>query len=185
MRIDKNPPGLIQGMARHWWVLLLFGVLAVLFGLVALMQPLKLAAILTLWAGVLSLFEGGVALVAVIRGQAPVSRGWSLFYALASLAFGVLALLKPLAMASAVLLLVAAWLLVAGVFRIVMAISWRRQIRGEGWLILSGALAVLLAVMFALNPLAGIAVTAMWIGALALVYGVFQIVAAFRLRRFS
>lgn len=94
-------------------------------------------------------------------------------------------MLKPLAMASAVLLLVAAWLLVAGVFRIVMAISWRRQIRGEGWLILSGALAVLLAVMFALNPLAGIAVTAMWIGALALVYGVFQIVAAFRLRRFS
>lgn len=185
MMTATHSPGLIQRVARQWWVLLLFGVLALLFGVVAILQPLQLATILTVWAGVLSLFEGGVALVAVIRGQAPVSRGWSLLYVLASLLFGVLAVLKPVAMASALLLMGAAWLLIAGVYRIAMAIRLRKQIRGEGWLILSGALAVLLGLMFALNPLAGIAVTAMWIGALALVYGIFQLVAAFRLRRFK
>ena len=184
MTMVNTGSGLLNAVARQWWVLLLFGVLALLFGIAAMTQPVKLAAILTVWAGVLSVFEGVVALLAVIRGQSPVSRGWALFYALASLLFGVLAVLNPVAMASAMLLLLALWLLIAGIYRIVMAVRWRKQIHGEGWLILSGLLAVALGVMFALNPLAGIAVTAFWIGVLAVVYGLFQIVAALRLRRF-
>lgn len=184
MTMDNTGSGLLTAVARQWWVLLLFGVLALLFGILAITQPLKVAAILTVWAGVLSLFEGVVALLAVFRGQGPVSRGWALFYALASLLFGVLAVLNPVAMASAMLLLLAVWLLIAGIYRIVMAVRWRKQIQGEGWLILSGVLAVALGVMFALNPLAGIAVTALWIGVLAVIYGLFQIVAALRLRRF-
>ena len=36
--------------------------------------------------------EGVVALAAAVGGSAPVSRGWTVFYALVSIAFGVLAL---------------------------------------------------------------------------------------------
>jgi len=50
-------------------------------------------------------------------------------------------------------------------------------------MMLSGLLAVVLGVLFALNPLSGLMVTSLWIGAMALVYGVLQVVAAFRLRR--
>lgn len=175
----------LQAVARQWWVLLLFGVLAALFGILCLTQPVKVAAIVTLWAGVLSLFEGAVSLVAVMRGQSPVSRGWALFYALSSLAFGLLAVINPVAMASAVVLLVALWLLIAGVYRVVMAVRWRKQGTARGWLLLSGVLAVVLGGLFAMKPLAGIAVAALWIGVLALVYGIFQIIAALALRRFS
>ena len=38
-------------------------------------------------------------------------------------------------------------------------------------------------VLFALYPLSGLVVTTLWIGASALIYGVLQVVAAFRLRR--
>ena len=131
----------------------------------------------------MAIVEGVVALAAAVGGSAPVSRGWTVFYALVSIAFGVLALLNPLATASVLLLFVAAWLVVGGIYRIVFAIRVRKHIRGEWLLIVSGLLAVVLGVLFALNPLGGLMVTSLWIGAMALVYGVLQVVVAFRLRR--
>ena len=117
------------------------------------------------------------------EGSAPVSRGWAVFYALVSLAFGIMATLDPLNMAGTLLLLVAVWLAISGIYRIVFAIRVRKRARHEWLLILSGLLAVLMGVLFALYPLSGLVVTTLWIGASALIYGVLQVVAAFRLRR--
>ncbi|HBN53776.1 MAG TPA: hypothetical protein DD456_07005 [Stenotrophomonas sp.] len=178
------PAGPLFGtLSRHWWVVLLFGLFAVAFGVLALMAPVRTAAVLAMWLGVMAIVEGVVALASAVGGSAPVSRGWAVFYALVSIAFGVLAILNPLATASVLLLFLAAWLVVGGIYRIVFAIRVRRHIRGEWLLILSGLLAVALGVMFALNPLGGLMVTSLWIGAMALVYGVLQVVVAFRLRR--
>lgn len=170
-------------LSRNWWVVLLFGLLAILFGVLTLFAPIATAAVLVLWMGALAIVEGVVALAAAIGGSAPISRGWAVFYALLSIGFGILAMLDPLGMASALMLVLAAWLLVAGVYRIVFALRVRREIEGEWLLILSGALAVLLGVLFAINPLSGLVVTSLWIGATVLVYGVLQVVVAFRLRR--
>jgi len=178
------PAGPLFGtLSRHWWVVLLFGLFAVAFGVLALMAPVRTAAVLAMWLGVMAIVEGVVALASAVGGSAPVSRGWAVFYALVSIAFGVLAILNPLATASVLLLFLAAWLVVGGIYRIVFAIRVRRHIRGEWLLVLSGLLAVALGVMFALNPLGGLMVTSLWIGAMALVYGVLQVVVAFRLRR--
>ena len=53
-------------------------------------------------------------------------------------------MINPLATASVLVLFLAAWLLVAGIYRIVFAIRVRKQIQGEWLLILSGVLAVVL-----------------------------------------
>ncbi|MCD9088673.1 DUF308 domain-containing protein [Stenotrophomonas sp. SY1] len=182
------PSGLAAGslfgvLSRNWWVVLLLGLLAVLFGVLAVMAPVRTAAALAWWLGVVAVVEGIVVLVGMFSGSAPVSKGWALFYALVSIAFGVLAILNPLATASVLLLFLAAWLVVGGIYRIVFAIRVRKRIKGEWLLIVSGLLAVALGVMFALNPLSGLVVTSLWIGALALVYGVLQIIAAFKLRK--
>ena len=74
---------------------------------------------------------------------------------------------------------------IRGIFRIVFAIRVRKVIDGEWWLILSGALGILLGVLFAMNPLAGMVTTSLWIGVLALVYGAFQVFAAFKVRKLA
>jgi uncharacterized membrane protein HdeD (DUF308 family) len=98
-------------------------------------------------------------------------------------AFGVLAVLNPLATASVLILLLAAWLIVAGIYRIVFAIRVRKEIQGEWLLILSGVLAIVLGAMMVANPMAGIAVTTLWVGIGSLLYGVLQIMVAWRIRR--
>jgi uncharacterized membrane protein HdeD (DUF308 family) len=174
----------LPGLLGHsWWILLIYGLLSVAFGILALTRPIATAAVLAWGLGLLAIAEGIISVVALFNRDHGVSRGWLIFYAVASLAFGVLALSRPLAVASVLLFFVAAWLIVGGIYRIVFALRVRKEIKGEWLIIVSGVLAILLGVMFALNPLAGLAVTTFWIGLLALVYGVFQIIAAFRLRK--
>ncbi|AHY57257.1 HdeD family acid-resistance protein [Stenotrophomonas rhizophila] len=181
MNIPVSP--VVSLVARSWWVLLLYGLVALVFGAVAILQPLAAATALAWAIGVMAVVEGVISLVALFGGNSGVSRGWLAVYALASLVFGVLAVINPLATASVLVLLLAVWLIVAGIHRIVFAVRVRRHIQGEWLLILSGVLAIVLGALLVANPLAGVAVTTLWIGIGSLIYGVLQVVVAFRLRR--
>lgn len=175
-------PGLLSLVSRSWWVLLLYGILGVLFGLFALARPLS-AATAMVWAlGVLAIAEGLVSVFAVFKENVAVSKGWLVFYAVVSIVFGIVAVTNPIAAAGGLLLFLAAWLVVAGIYRIIFAIRVREEIKGEWLIALSGVLSILLGIMFVVSPLTGLVVTAWWIGAGALIYGVLQIVAAFKLR---
>jgi hypothetical protein len=106
-------------------------------------------------------------------------------YAVASIVFGLLAIWHPLAVVNVLLIFLAAWLIVAGIYRIVFAIRVRKEIRGEWMIALSGVLAVVLGVLFAAYPVAGLLTVAIWIGAAALVYGVLQVIAGVRMHRWK
>ncbi|OUL31505.1 hypothetical protein BV378_01940 [Nostoc sp. RF31YmG] len=177
--------GILSSLGRSWWVLLLYGLLAVLFGLIAVTRPVAAAAALAWALGVMALAEGLVSLLAVFDKQVAISKGWLAVYALVSIVFGLLTVFNPVATAGVLLLFLAAWLIVAGVYRIIFAIRVRKEIRGEWLIALSGVLAIVLGVLYVLNPAGGLAVTTIWIGAAAIVYGVLQITAAFRVRRLN
>ena len=170
-------------MTRSWWVFLLYGLMAIVFGLFALFQPQATMRVVMLAVGLLALGDGLVSLLTVFRKGTALPAWLLLVYAAISIGFGLLLLFQTQAVATFVIWLLAAWLIVAGIFRIVFAIRVRKHIRGEWLLIVSGLLAVVLGELFALNPLGGLMVTSLWIGAMALVYGVLQVVVAFRLRR--
>ncbi|AWH55572.1 hypothetical protein C1924_19065 [Stenotrophomonas sp. ESTM1D_MKCIP4_1] len=174
---------LLSAIGRSWPILLLYGVAALGFGITAIGWPMAAATALAWVLGLLAIAEGVISLLALISGGSGAPRGWLLLYAVASLGFGAVAVINPLATASVLVLLLAAWLLVAGIYRIVFALRVRRHIRGEWVLILSGVLAIVLGLLFAANPLAGVAVTTLWMGIGSLVYGVLQIVVALKLRK--
>lgn len=174
---------LLSAVGRSWWILLLYGLVALGFGIIAIGWPMSAAIALAWTLGVMAIVEGVISLLALITGASGDSRGWLLLYVVASLGFGILAVINPLATASVLVLFLAAWLLVAGIYRIVFAIRVRRQIQGEWLLILSGVLAIVLGLLFAANPYAGVAVTTLWIGIGSLLYGVLQVLVAFKLRK--
>ncbi|MCX2892228.1 HdeD family acid-resistance protein [Stenotrophomonas lactitubi] len=174
---------LLSAVGRCWWILLLYGLVALGFGIIAIGWPMSAAIALAWTLGVMAIVEGVISLLALITGASGASRGWLLLYVVASLGFGILAVINPLATASVLVLFLAAWLLVAGIYRIVFALRVRKQIQGEWLLILSGVLAIVLGLLFAANPYAGVAVTTLWIGIGSLLYGVLQVLVAFKLRK--
>jgi uncharacterized membrane protein HdeD (DUF308 family) len=174
---------MMQALRRSWWVLVVYGVISILFGISAFVWPLGTALALAWAFGVMALAEGATSLVALFDKHVPISKGWLAFYALSSIAFGLVAVLFPGAVAGVLLMFLAAWLVVAGVYRIAFAIHVRKQIDNEWFIGLSGLLSIVLGALFFAYPVAGLLSVTIWIGAAVAVYGVFQIMAGLRLRK--
>ncbi|MET3653246.1 HdeD family acid-resistance protein [Dyella japonica] len=174
-----------RGVSRTGWLLVFYGVISILFGISALLWPGSTVIALAWAFGVMALAEGIISLFALFNRHVAVSRGWLVLYALASIVFGLLAIWHPLAVVNVLILFLAAWLIVAGIYRIVFAIRVRKEIEGEWMIALSGVLAVVLGVLFAAYPAAGLLTVAIWIGAAALVYGVLQVIAGVRMHRWK
>lgn len=169
-------------LARSWSVLLLFGVVAIVFGVLLLVWPDRSVLALVLTFGILALADGVVSLIGAFRNDLALPRWLLVVYAVLSIAFGALALLNPVSMAAALIWVLAFWLIVAGIARIVFAVQVRKLVRGEWLLALSGVLAIALGVLFLVYPGAGIVAVAFWIAIGALIYGALQIFSALRLR---
>ena len=75
------------------------------------------------------------------------------------------------------------WFIVSGVMHIIWALRVRKEIDNEWMLILGGVLGVVLGFLLLAAPLAGMIVGVIWIGVGALVYGLLQIYAAFKVRK--
>ncbi len=167
--------------ARNWWVFLVRGLVAVLFGVMAFLLPGLTLLTLVFLCGFYLIMEGAIALL--IGGRA---HAWSLIIVGAlGLAAGVLAFAYPIVTAFGLLVLLAAWALTHGVFEIVAAIRLRREIRGEWLFIVGGALSVLFGVLLLANPAAGVVAMVWFFGLYALLFGVTMCIFAFEFRRLS
>lgn len=174
-----------RGVSRTGWLLVIYGVISILFGISAILWPGSTVIALTWAFGVMALAEGIISLFALFNRQVAVSRGWLVLYALASIVFGLLAIWHPVAVVNVLLIFLAAWLIVAGVYRIVFAIRVRKEIEGEWMIALSGVLAIVLGGLLVAYPVAGLLTVAIWIGAAALVYGILQVIAGVRMHRWK
>ena len=170
-------------LAKYWWVVLLRGIFAIIFGVLAFVSPgITLATLVLLW-GAYALADGIISLIAAISGKTESDDRWLVgLQGVIGIAAGVLTLLFPLATGLGLLIAIAAWSLAVGVLQIVSAIRLRKQIDGEIWLGLSGLLSIIFAFFLIANPLKG-ALAIVWvIGAYALIFGGSLIILAFRLR---
>ncbi|HEX7295551.1 MAG TPA: HdeD family acid-resistance protein [Pyrinomonadaceae bacterium] len=174
--MDSSP--FVRAFAHHWWVLLLRGILAVLFGIVAFAWPGLTLVTLVLLYGAYALVDGLTALW--VGGSA---REWSfVFVGVLGIIAGILTFIYPGITTIVLLYMIASWAIVRGVFEIVTAIRLRKEISNEWLLILGGVVSILFGVVLVLNPAAGALAMVWLIGAYALVFGVMMIVLAFRLR---
>ncbi|MDQ7775853.1 HdeD family acid-resistance protein [Paracoccus aminovorans] len=175
---------LVRIMSENWWVLLLRGIAAVVFGLIALAMPGLTLFVLLITFGVYAVFDGILAIVTGFRRKGQDEQWWAwALDGLLSVLIGLMALFWPAATAVVFVLWMAAWAIVAGIFRIIAAIRLRREIEGEWALGLSGLLLALWGILLVLLPAAGLLGLAWMIGTLAVLIGVVLIVLAFRLKR--
>lgn len=174
---------MLELLSRHWWTLVLRGVAAIVFGLLAWFWPGLTLAVLVMFFGAYALVDGVIAVYSALSKKSTSESRWltGLLGALGIL-IGLIALWMPAAAALALLLYIAAWSLATGVLQIIAAIRLRKEIKGEFWLALAGALSIVFAVLILIAPGAG-ALAIIWlISAYALVYGVSLVILGFKLK---
>lgn len=170
-----------QIAAQNRWMLALRGVLAILFGLIALFVPgIALLAFIVAFA-VYALLDGIVA-VAVALGERTSSTRWwwVLVEGILSIVAGILAFAYPGVTALVLLYIVAAWAVLTGIMEIVTAVSLREVLSREWALIVAGALSVIFGVFLFVRPGLGL-LSILWVvGIYSLIFGVLFLVRAFQ-----
>ena len=188
IQTDRQPgiglgSAMVHALAKNWWLLLLRGIAAIVFGLLAFAWPGLTLLTLILFYGAFALIDGVLAIIAAITGGSAAPRWWLAIVGLLGLAAGLLTFLMPGLTAVVLLLFIAGWAIATGVFQIIGAIKLRKEIDNEWLLILCGVISVLFGVCMMLAPGAG-ALALVWvIGAYSVVIGALFVALAFRLRK--
>ncbi len=176
---------LLHALERNWWLILLRGVCAVIFGVLTFIWPGVTLLTLVLLYGAYALIDGAIAIWAAIVGGEPAPRWWLLIVGLLGIAAGLVTLLMPGVTALVLLFFIAFWAILTGVMQIVGAIRLRKEIDNEWMLAASGVLSVLFGIILIVQPGAGALGLNFVIGAYAVIYGGILIGLALRLRNHS
>jgi uncharacterized membrane protein HdeD (DUF308 family) len=181
--VEKLAENLAETLSRNWWVLLLRGVVAILFGVLAFMQPGISLASLVLLFGAFAFADGVLGAWTAISHRKDTENWWVLLLeGLLGVGVGALTLLNPGVTALVLLFYIAIWAMATGVLEIVTAIRLRKEIEGEWMLVLAGLASVVFGVLLMASPGAG-ALAVLWlIGSYAIVFGMLLVALAFRVR---
>ena len=174
---------IVHGLAKNWWVLLLRGIAAIVFGVLAFAWPGITIVSLIILYGAYALVDGLLARVAAISvGTGAAPRWLMALGGITGVLAGLIAFAWPGITALTILLLIGAWAIVSGIFEIIGAVRLRKEIDNEWTLILHGALSVLFGVLLMAMPGTG-ALAMIWvIGAYAIAAGILMVALAFRLK---
>lgn len=174
-------------LMRSWWVLALRGVLALLFGVLALLLPGPTVLSLVLLFAAYALLAGIVYLAGAARNRrhatgAHAPDWWLLLgFGVVSIVAGVLALLRPGLAALALVLIIGVNALITGILDIVLAVRLPSHGRAGVWLLLaSGIASIIFGTILVVLPTVGTLALVWLIGVYAIVAGTLFMMLAFR-----
>jgi len=182
--LGQEPTDLISQVGRHWGWVLAYGILTVLAGVAVLAWPSETLLVIAVLFGVQLIISGIFRFVGALASD-DLTGGTRVMLAL----LGVLSIIIGLwAVRHAVLTLVALivflgifWV-INGLIEIFAALS-HRDMPDRGWSVLMGVLSAIAGIIVLAYPgltLVGLAVI---LGIWLLVFGILEIMAAFRLRK--
>jgi uncharacterized membrane protein HdeD (DUF308 family) len=184
-RLPPIASAVVGRLAENWWLLLLRGLAAIAFGVLAFFWPgITLVALTYLW-GAYAIIEGIFALGAAFSasGVDAGPRWWLGLSGVVSILAGIVAFTYTGITALVLLMLIAVWAVVIGVLQLYAATRLWHVIENAWWLILSGLIAIAFGAVLIAWPGTG-ALAVIWtIAWYAVFFGCMLIGVAFELKR--
>ncbi len=180
--IDKM---LANIFSYNWWALLLRGLVAMLFGALALLLPMISIRFLVLLFGSFVLVDGMLGIWIAMAGREGYQDWIVLFmWGIAGVGVGIMMFARPGLTTMLLLCFIAIWAITTGVLEIVVAIRLRKEIKGEWLLVVEGLLSVAFGFLLMEQPGAGSLGMIWLIGTYAITFGLILVIFAFRIRIF-
>lgn len=170
-------------LSMNWTALALRGVVAIVFGVIAILLPgLTIGTLILLFAAY-AIVDGVSALIAGIRHPTSTRPDWLLVAGgVAGIVIGIITVFLPGITALFLVSLIGAWAIVTGVAEVAVAWQLRKEIEGEFLVALNGIISILFGIYLWLFPGAGAIALVLLIGAFAIASGVILLILAFRMR---
>lgn len=166
---------------RSSTVLIITGLAALIFGVIAVFWPVQTAITLVLIWGWYALIDGIFELITAFRPEGKDARFLLLLTGVVGILAGLIAIFRPIESAVALTWILGIWLVVRGVSELFSAFSSIRT--APRWmLVLSAVFFILAGILFIANPGTAAVTISIWLGVLAILWGVFILGAGISMR---
>lgn len=181
--VDEGTAAVTRTLRRVWWLPVVRGVLLLVLGLLLMAQPSASTQALVWLFGIFAVVDGVVALVQGLVDRGSPGWTWWVVEGLAGIAVGAVVVLWPGPTVRVLFFLLAAWLLVLGIVSILAAVAMSRS-RGSGWHwpLAFGLVSTLFAILLIARPQTALAVFGVLLGLFAFVGGALNLVSGFAVR---
>lgn len=153
----------VKSIQLGWGWLMFYGIILLCVGGMVIVSPLFVAMALEILIGWLLIITGIFTIISCFGSRNAGGFFFRLLNGIVAIIFGWLILSHILATTVALCVLLAAFLIVGGIFKIVASIQLRQYVNW-GWLLLSGILALALGIIWMKWPLSAAWVIGLFIG---------------------
>src|SRR5271157_2584811 len=139
---------MLELLSRYWWDFVLRGIFAIIFGVVlAWIWPAKptiMLQVIVIFFGAFAFVDGILLVINALGGWRREQHHWLLLLeGLVGVGIGIITFCNPAVTAIALVFYIAVWSIATGVLEISAAIELCKEVRGEGWMMLSGIASIL------------------------------------------
>lgn len=172
---------LMPVLAHNWWAFLGRGVLAILFGMLALEMPAAAMLSLALIFGLYVIADGVFTIIAAMRAAGARERwGYLALEGAVGMVAGLAVFAWPHMTVIVFVTLLATWALIKGGLLLGAAFKVDAH-HGRWWMALGAVVSVLFGLLLLAAPLTGALLMTWWIGVFAILFGIAMLALAFRL----
>ncbi|MPZ52167.1 MAG: HdeD family acid-resistance protein [Acidimicrobiia bacterium] len=180
---------MVEDIGRHWWLFLVRGLIAIGFGIAAMVWPgITLLALVVVF-GAYTLADGVLDLLLAVglrgRGEGDLSGGsriWLGILGLLGIGAGLITFFWPGITAVVLLWIIAWWAIVRGVLELLASWRHRKVLTNEWAWVLNGLLSIALGIVLIAQPGTGALALVLWVGIFAIAWGISLCILGFRVR---
>ena len=167
----------------NWSIFMVNGIIAILFGLLALLVPIETIVTLTVYFGVLILLGGLIMFYFSYRNMRQ-RKTYLLLMAEAILAFliGAVITFYPKGSLEIFLILVGVWATIIGLLQIIVAVQMKGKTTNHSLFTLNGIITLVFGLLLFFNPMGAIKALFIVIGLLALAAGLLLVFLGFKVK---
>lgn len=174
---------MVHVIARNWWMWLIRGIAAIIFGILAWRWPGLTWIALAILFGAYAFVDGIFGIIATVRAAETGQRWWPfLIEGIIGIVIAAIAFYDIRIVIAALYLTIAVWAILTGILELVAAIRLRQHLANEFWLILGGLASIAFGILMFLYPYIAAITIIYIIAAYAIIFGIFMIAFSFRLR---
>ena len=181
----ENLTAKVSRVIRHWWLLMLAGILCVAAGVVVFIFPMESYMTLSILFGVLMVIVGAIQLIiASTSGNYLAMKGYVIAGGILDLFMGIFLCVYPAVTVVLLPIMLGIWLMYHSFMMIAFGGDMETfKVGGSGWVVFGGSLLLILSILVLVNPFsAGIAAVVVLTGVGLVVFGIILMMLAFKLK---
>lgn len=171
-----------ENLKKYWWLFLLKGIVAVIFGLLIVFNPMVMIITFLSVFGIFLIFTGVILITLAFLGET-INTTIRTIEGVLFILMGILILQNPVSAAGGLMIMIAAWAILSGLLQIVSAIRLRKVIENDIMMFLSGAISIIFGIVLASNLIQGAEIITIFFGVFAVITGITNIILAVKVRK--